>query len=108
MFNHDDEVVREVAKILPLVALFQVVDGLSAMTGGVLRAKGQQNVGAWLNLVGYYILGFPLGLLLAFKLGYGLIGLWLGLTVALIFVGSVGLYCESFFTPLSLAIRLIP
>ena len=35
-------VVGLVAHIMPLVALFQVFDGLSAITGGVLRARGKQ------------------------------------------------------------------
>lgn len=42
MFNDDPEVVSLVASIIPLVALFQVFDGLSAVTGGVFRARGQQ------------------------------------------------------------------
>ena len=39
-----------VSAILPLVALFQVFDGTSAVTGGIFRAKGQQFTGALLNL----------------------------------------------------------
>ena len=31
-----------VASVLPLVALFQVFDGLAGTTGGVLRARGRQ------------------------------------------------------------------
>lgn len=36
------DVVNLVASILPLVALFQVFDGLSAVSGGILRARGKQ------------------------------------------------------------------
>ncbi|KIM30491.1 hypothetical protein M408DRAFT_66438 [Serendipita vermifera MAFF 305830] len=92
MFNSDPQVVDEVARIMPVVALFQIFDGLGAVTGAILRAKGQQDVGALLSVIGYYILGIPLGLVLAFKLGLGLIGLWIGLTLSLVFVGLVGLY----------------
>jgi len=42
MFNNDPNVVSLVASVLPLVALFQVFDGLSATTGGILRARGRQ------------------------------------------------------------------
>ena len=42
MFNNDPQVVALVASILPLVALFQVFDGISAVTGGILRAQGKQ------------------------------------------------------------------
>jgi MATE family multidrug resistance protein len=96
MFSDDPDLVDEVSRILPLVALFQIVDGLGAVTGAILRAKGQQDVGALLNLVGYYTIGIPFGIVLAFKVGLGLIGLWVGLTVALVFVGGIGLYCEHF------------
>ena len=44
------EVVKLVSSIMPLLALFQVFDGTSAVTGGVLRARGKQFVGALLNL----------------------------------------------------------
>ena len=81
---------------MPLVALFQVFDGLGVVTGGILRAKGQQNVGAVLNLAGYYIVGIPVGLLLAFHAGMGIYGLWAGLTIALIIVAGFGVWSESF------------
>jgi len=42
LFNDDPEVVSLVADIMPLVALFQVFDGLAGTTGGVLRARGRQ------------------------------------------------------------------
>ena len=42
LFNDDPHVVSLVASVLPLVALFQVFDGLSATTGGILRARGRQ------------------------------------------------------------------
>ena len=50
LFNNDPEVVALCATILPVVALFQVFDGLGAITGGILRAQGKQFTGALLNL----------------------------------------------------------
>jgi len=80
---------------MPLVALFQVFDGLGVVTGGILRAKGQQHVGAVLNLAGYYVVGIPIGLVLAFHAGMGIYGLWTGLTVALVIVAGFGVWSES-------------
>jgi MATE family multidrug resistance protein len=42
VFQLESEVVTLVASILPLVALFQVFDGNSAITAGILRARGKQ------------------------------------------------------------------
>ncbi|TFK47550.1 MATE efflux family protein [Heliocybe sulcata] len=92
LFNNDPEVVKLVASILPLVALFQVFDGLGATTGGILRARGKQFTGAMLNLSGYYLVGIPFGLWLAFKRDMGLTGLWIGLTVSLVYVATTGAY----------------
>ena len=50
LFNDDPSVVHLVADILPLVALFQVFDGISAVTAGILRAEGKQFTGALINL----------------------------------------------------------
>lgn len=67
-----------VAKVMPLVASFQVADGLAGSCGGVLRGQGRQHLGASFNMVAYYVLALPLGITLAFRAGYGLQGLWLG------------------------------
>lgn len=42
LFNNDKNVVVLVAQILPLVAAFQVFDGIGGSTNGVLRATGRQ------------------------------------------------------------------
>lgn len=45
------EVIYLVSSILPLVSLFQLMDGLAAVVSGILRAQGRQATGALLNLV---------------------------------------------------------
>ena len=70
---------------MPLVASFQVADGLAGSCGGVLRGQGRQHLGAAFNLVAYYVLALPLGIALAFHWGYGLPGLWIGTYSLLLF-----------------------
>ncbi|KAJ7623576.1 MATE efflux family protein [Roridomyces roridus] len=89
LFSDDVDVVKLVAQVMPLVASFQVADGLAGSCGGVLRAQGRQHLGALFNCVAYYVLALPLGITLAFhpKARLGLQGLWIGQVVALFIVG---------------------
>ncbi|KAF8983199.1 hypothetical protein BGZ46_010661 [Entomortierella lignicola] len=83
LFSEDAEVVSTVAMVLPLVALFQVSDGIAGVGGGVLRGVGLQHLGAYLNVIAYYLIAFPVGYVMAFKLEWGLKGLWGALCLAL-------------------------
>ncbi|KAF8888113.1 MOP flippase [Infundibulicybe gibba] len=89
MFSDDEEVVMLVSKVMPLVASFQVADGLAGSCGGVLRGQGRQHLGAVFNLVAYYVLALPIGITLAFhsRTNLGLQGLWVGQVVGLFLVG---------------------
>ncbi|KAG0046851.1 hypothetical protein BGZ83_007980 [Gryganskiella cystojenkinii] len=87
LFSEDQDVVSTVAMVLPLVAVFQISDGIAGVGGGVLRGVGLQHLGAYLNLIAYYLVAFPVGYVLAFKMDFGLKGLWSALCVALWMVG---------------------
>ncbi|SPC67320.1 uncharacterized protein UHOD_02957 [Ustilago sp. UG-2017b] len=91
LFSSDIEVIKLVEHILPLLAFFQVADGICGIAGGVLRGTGRQAAGAGINMVSYYVIGIPIGLVLTFtRINLGLAGLWWGLTIALLF-GSAGM-----------------
>ncbi|KAF8528115.1 multidrug/Oligosaccharidyl-lipid/Polysaccharide flippase [Hysterangium stoloniferum] len=92
LFNDDPKVVALVASVLPIVAFFQIIDAIAGASGGILRARGMQSTGALINVSAYYVIGIPFGLFLTFHLKAGLVGLWIGLTVALIFVATAGVW----------------
>eukprot|EP00948_MAST-09A_sp_MAST-9A-sp1_P002560 g2560.t1 len=70
-------------KVMPILALYQIADGLGATLEGVLRGAGLQLQGAYIMMFAYWVCGIPLAYLLAFKVHMDLFGLWLGLTIGL-------------------------
>jgi MATE family multidrug resistance protein len=86
LYSSDPEVILAAAAILPIAAAFQVVDGIQVTGAGVLRGMGDTRPAAAFNLVGYWVLGLPLGWWLAFERGQGLAGVWWGLALGLLVV----------------------
>ena len=70
------------ATVLPVAAAFQIFDGIQAVGGGVLRGMGKPRPAAVFNLIGYWLLGLPLGWWLGIRQGW-LAGLWWGLVLGL-------------------------
>ncbi|KAI9319797.1 mate-domain-containing protein [Dichotomocladium elegans] len=89
LFTSDPQVVARIASIMPVCALFQLTDGLCGVGGGVFRGMGRQHIAAWINLFAYYVVALPVGYMLTFRIGWGLIGVWLGLSLALL-IGALG------------------
>ena len=71
---------------LKYVALFQIVDGAQAVAGGMLRGIQDTKIPVLVGAVGYWAVGMPVGLLLAFIFGWKGVGMWLGLASGLAFV----------------------
>ncbi|KAI1142365.1 multidrug and toxin extrusion protein [Hypoxylon sp. FL0543] len=89
LFTQDEEVIGIVAKVMPLVAVMQVFDGLAAVAHGLLRGIGKQSFGGYANLGIYYLIAMPVSFATAFALDWKLTGLWLGTTIGLALVAVV-------------------
>ena len=72
--------------LLAIAAVFQLFDGLQTVLTGALRGAGNTSIAMWVNFAGYWILGLPVGYYLCFLRGYGIMGIWWGLTLALILI----------------------
>lgn len=70
--------------LLGVAALFQLADGMQVMALGLLRGVKDTGVPMWLAAVSYWLIGIPCSYLLAFPLGFGGVGLWLGLVIGLV------------------------
>jgi MATE family multidrug resistance protein len=89
IYTPDPEVIALCATILPIAAAFQIFDGAQVVGCGVLRGMGRTRPAAWFNLVGYWILGIPIGAWLAFRADWGLAGIWWGLCLGLAIVAGL-------------------
>lgn len=87
LFTSDATVVDIGVGLLFVAAIFQLFDGLQGVTTGALRGIGDTRTPMYWNLGGHWLVGLPLGYLLCFRLGRGVIGLWWGLSVGLMICG---------------------
>ncbi|KAG6553559.1 hypothetical protein Mapa_004472 [Marchantia paleacea] len=78
-FSGVEEVVVNVAELMPLIALSALLDGIQGVLSGIARGCGRQDMGAIINLTAFYIVGIPAGLFLGFVMELNARGLWLGL-----------------------------
>ncbi|NVJ03091.1 MATE family efflux transporter, partial [Myxococcus sp. AM009] len=81
-----EDVLPLVVPLLMVSAVFQVFDGVQGVGAGVLRGAGDTRFTFLANMVGHYAIGLPLTLLLGFKLGLGVVGIWWGLCAGLVTV----------------------
>ena len=88
LYTTDARVMAVGPGLLLLAAAFQIFDGIQTVSTGALRGLGETNAPMVANLVGYWVLGLPLGLTLCFVLKWGIYGLWIGLTLALVVIAS--------------------
>jgi MATE family, multidrug efflux pump len=68
--------------------VFQLFDGLQVVATGALRGAGDTRIPMLANFIGYWVIGLPLGAFLCFKMKMGAVGMWLGLCLALVLIGS--------------------
>ena len=77
------EVISLGVTLLALAALFQLVDAAQVMALGLLRGIQDTAVPMVIAAVSYWMIGMPSSYVLAFPLGQGAEGLWLGLVIGL-------------------------
>ncbi len=71
------------AALLAIAALFQLFDAMQVIALGLLRGVQDTRGPMWVAALSYWVVGVPASYVLAFPLGLGGVGLWLGLTVGL-------------------------
>ena len=89
LYSTDGAVIALGTRLLAIAALFQLFDGIQTVATGALRGLGDTKLPMIVNFCGYWLLGLPAGYVLCFRMGFGIAGLWWGLTAALILISLV-------------------
>ena len=89
LYTPNEAVLKTSALLLFVAAFFQLFDGLQSVATGALRGAGDTRTPMLSHLAAYWLIGLPLGYFLCFRRGWGAVGLWVGLCLALILIGVV-------------------
>lgn len=89
IFTRDPQVLSLAVSLLLIAAVFQFFDGVQVTAIGALRGSGDTRTAMLTNLVGWWVVGLPLGAYLCFVRGWGAKGIWIGLCTGLILIGCI-------------------
>ncbi|XP_065629044.1 protein DETOXIFICATION 29 isoform X1 [Quercus suber] len=92
LFSSDTSVETLVKELTPILALCIVINNIQPVLSGVAIGAGWQAVVAYVNIACYYLFGIPLGLILGYKLDWGVRGIWYGMMT-----GTIVQTCVLFF-----------
>ncbi|HYO22259.1 MAG TPA: MATE family efflux transporter [Flavisolibacter sp.] len=84
-FTENGDVQKVAALLLLFAGIFQISDSTQAIGAGLLRGIKDVKTPTLLIGIAYWVIGIPVGLLLAFQLNMGATGMWAGLILGLTF-----------------------
>lgn len=90
MYSNDLEVIELTMKFLLFGAFFQLSDAILAPIQGTLRGYKDVNVTFIMAIISFWIIGLPIGYILANNTSMGPFGFWLGLIIGLA-IGAITL-----------------
>jgi len=89
LFSTDPSVLSVGTSLLLLAAIFQLFDGIQGVITGTLRGLGDTRTPMTVNLIAHWLFGLPISYVLCFVVGWGVWGLWIGLSLGLIITGVI-------------------
>jgi MATE family multidrug resistance protein len=83
LYVTDVEVLTLAGPLLVIAGIFQLSDGIQVVSIAALRGLRDVTVPSLFIFISYWVIGLPLGYMLAFGLDMGAIGIWSGLCIGL-------------------------
>lgn len=78
LFSQDPEVIALGSQLLIMAGIFQLSDGMQAVGAGILRGLKDVQITMYVAFLAYIVINLPLGYLMAFVVGVGPVGVWMG------------------------------
>lgn len=84
LFSKNNDVINVGLNIMLVIAIFQLLDGHQVVLAAILKAIRITKPIPVVSFIGYWVVGIPLGLFLAFRCNLMTIGMWLGLAISFV------------------------
>ncbi len=88
IYTSEPAVLLLAASLIPIAGVFQVFDGLQVVCVGILRGLGDTRAPMVVALVGFWLIGTPVSVLLGFATPLRAAGLWWGILAGLAAVAT--------------------
>ena len=85
IFSDDPKVCSIVILLLPILMLYQYVDGAQIVLANALRGLADVKPIMWISFITNFLLAIPAGYILGFPLGLGIEGIWLAYPIGFVF-----------------------
>ena len=92
VFSDDPTVAAIVIMLLPILMLYQYVDGAQIVLANSLRGLSDVKSIMWISFITNFLVAIPAGYILGFPLGMGIRGIWMAYPIGFVFsVALLGL-----------------
>ena len=85
IFSSDPQIAIIVVMLLPILMLYQYVDGAQIVLANALRGLSDVKPIMWISFVTNFLIAIPAGYLLGFPFGMGIRGVWLAYPIGFVF-----------------------
>lgn len=85
IFSDDPAVSKIVIMLLPILMLYQFVDGAQIVVANALRGLSDVKSIMWISFITNFLIAIPAGYILGFPLGMGIRGIWLAYPIGFLF-----------------------
>lgn len=85
VFSDDVMVSEIVVMLLPVLMLYQFVDGAQIVLANALRGISDVKPIMWISFITNFLIAIPAGYILGFPLGMGISGIWLAYPIGFVF-----------------------